>query len=158
MYDERQHLDLYHGPGAYLFRGALPSKSFDSPYEGIGVTPTSTDPIVATLFACRYRMRGPAVILISLKSDYNELLDGPNLSSFGYELAVNIDLPPDEFERRCLCQVPVELSLQVLREMGYSVPSKIADHDGLAQSLQQTPRMYFEQITTYVERCRAVPE
>jgi hypothetical protein len=93
VYDERQHLELFHGPGHYLFRGTLPSGAFTAPYQGVGVSPATIDLIVATLFACRYRMEGPAIVLIALKSAFTELLDGPNLSSFYYELAVNIELP-----------------------------------------------------------------
>jgi hypothetical protein len=100
VYDDRQHLDLFHGPGRYLFRGTLPSSAFTTAYQGCGVTPTSIDPVVATLFACRYNMEGPAWVLLALKSEFTELLDGPNLACFWYEFAVNIELPPYEFERR----------------------------------------------------------
>jgi len=75
VYDDHQHRDLFNAPGRYLFRGALPSSAFAGPYRGPGVTPTSTDPVVATLFACRYRMEGPAVVLVALKSDFAGYID-----------------------------------------------------------------------------------
>lgn len=158
VYDERQHLDLFHGPGQYLFRGTLPSTAFAMAYQGVGVTPTSVDPVVATLFACRYRMDGPACVLLALKSDLRNDLDGPNLQSFSYELAVNIELPPDEFERRCRRSVSVEVSVSILNELGYPVPARLPDLGALAQALARSSRMRIEDIDRYVERCYHLPE
>ena len=127
-------------------------------YEGPGVTPTSVDPVVATLFACRYLMDGPAVVFLALKSDFVELLDGPNLASFSYECAVNIELPPSEFERRCRHGIPVNDSVAVLNQLGYRLPSKLPDLGALTQALMQSPRMLLEDIDRYVERCQQLAE
>jgi large repetitive protein len=158
VYDDCQHLDLFHGPGRYLFRGTLPSNAFAAAYQGSGVTPTSVDPIVATLFACRYRVEGPAGVLIALKSALAELLDGPNLASFWYELAVNIELLPYEFEGLCLQFIPVGESLAVLKQLGYRLPSKLPDLGALTQALVQSPRMPMEDIDRYVELCQRFSE
>ncbi len=154
MFDERQHFDLFFGPGQYLFRGTLPSKAFTRPYSGVGVTPTSVDPIVATLFACRYRMDGPAVVWIAPKSEFRDRLDGPNALGFGYELAVNIDMAPPEFESRCLFGVSVDESLTILAQLAYRLPVRLPDIGALAQALTQSPRMLSEDIVRYVELCR----
>lgn len=158
MYDPQQHHDLFNGPGRYLFRGTLPSSTFATEYQGPGVTPTSIDPIVATLFACRYRTAGPAIVLLALKSDFLGLLDGPNLASFWYECAVNIELPPHEFENRCRHRVAVTDSLAVLDQLGYRLPPKLLDLGALTQALMQSPRMLMEDIDRYVERCKQLPE
>jgi hypothetical protein len=158
VYDDRQHLDLFNGPGRYLFRGTLPSNAFATAYKGIGVTPTSIDPVVATLFACRYRMEGPAVVFLALKSDFRELIDGPNLASFSYECAVNLELPPYEFEKRCRHCVPVDHSVAFLEQLGYRLPSKLPDFGALTQALMQSPRMFVEDIDRYVERCEQLSE
>ena len=118
------------------------------------MTPTTIDPVVATLFACRYRMEGPAVVLQALKSDFLELLDGPNLISFSHECAVNIDLPPYEFEGRCHRCISVDDSVAILNRLGYRLPSKLPDHGALAQALMLSPRMLLEDIDRYVERCQ----
>lgn len=154
MYDFRQHVDLFHGAGSLLFRGTLPSNSFKAPYQGPGVTPTSIDPIVATLFACRYRIEGAAVVMIAQKSDFLKLLDGPNLASFHYELAVNIEMSPEDFENRCLRRVSVDDSLAVLGTLNYALPSKLPDLGSLAQALLQSPRMPMETVDRYVELCQ----
>jgi hypothetical protein len=154
VYDKSQHLDLFHGPGHFLFRGTLPSHAFTRAYQGLGVTPTSVDPVIATLFACRYRVEGPAMVLIAQKSDFTELLDGPNLSCFGYELAVNIELPPFEFENRCRWRVAVHDSVAVLHNLGYTLPSRLPDLGALTQALIQSPRMSLEDIERYVELCQ----
>jgi len=122
------------------------------------VTPTSIDPVVATLFACRYLMEGPAVVLLGLKSDFLGLLDGPNLASFGYECAANLELPPYEFEKRCRHRVPVNDSVAVLGQLGYRLPSKLLDLGALTQALVQSPRMLMEDIDRYVERCQQLLE
>ena len=158
MYDDRQHHDLFNGSGLYLFRGTLPSAAYATPYQGLGVTPTSIDPIVATLFACRYLMEGPAVVLLALKADFRELLDGPNLASFSHECAVNIELPPHEFESRCQHRVSAQDSHSVLDQLGYRLPSKLPDLGALSQALLQSGRMTLEDIVQYVERCRQLSE
>ena len=157
VYDERQHLDLFHGPGRYLFRGSLPSSTYARPYQGLGVTPTSVDPIVATLFACRYRMEGSAVVLTARKADLSQLLDGPNLSSFYYELAVNLELPPDALEGLSYRRVTVEESLAALHRLGFDLPSRLPDLEALTQALTQSPRMRVEEIDRYVELCKPLP-
>lgn len=135
MYDDRQHLELFANPCPFLFRGTLASEDFQKPYQGPGITPTSVDPVVATLFACRYRMDGPAIVLVGLKEDFKELLDGPNLASFNYEMAVNLEMPPFEFEPRCAYRVPLEIALRFLDQMGYSLPSRLPDLGALTQAL-----------------------
>lgn len=157
MYDLRQHLELFHGPGHYLFRGTLPSGSFAAPYEGPGVTPASVDPVVATLFACRYRMDGPAIVLVAQRSDFAELLDGPNLESFRNEPAVNIELPPADFEMRCILRVAVDESLAFLDRLGYRLPPRLPDLGALTQAMAHPPRMEMRDIERYVELCRQSP-
>jgi hypothetical protein len=158
VYDESQHRDLFNGPGRYLFRGTLPSSAFATAYQCTGVTPTSVDPVVATLFACRYLMEGPAIVLLALKSDFLELLDGPNLASFSYECAVNIELPPYEFEKRSRHRVSVHDSVAILGQLGYRLPSKLPDLGALTQALIQSPRMLMEDIERYVARCQQLQE
>jgi hypothetical protein len=98
-------------------------------------------------------MDGPAIVLIALKSAFADLLDGPNLASFHYELAVNIDLPPSEVEARCLQRVSVDDSLEILRELGYQLPSKLPDLGALTQALTQSPRMHLTEIDSFVQKC-----
>jgi hypothetical protein len=157
VYDHRQHLDLFSGPGKYLFRGTLPNAAFAAPYVGPGVTPPSVDPIVATLFACRYRMEGPAIVLIARKSDFKELLDGPNLASFQYELAVNIELAPHDFEQRCCQRIGVDSSLDILRNLGYLLPSRLPDLGALTLAVLNSPRMPLDDIERYVGFCQQIP-
>ncbi len=154
VYDDQQHRDRFNGPGQYLFRGTLPSSAFVTPYEGLGVTPTSIDPVVATLFACRYLMDGPAAVFLALKSDFAGLLDGPSLASFDYEFAVNIELPPDEFEKLCRYRVAVNDSIAVLCDLGYRLPSRLPDLGALTQALIQSRKMNMEDIDRYVKRCQ----
>lgn len=156
VYDHRQHLDLFSGPGNYLFRGTLPSVAFGAAYVGPGVTPTSVDPIVATLFACRYRMEGPAIVLIARRSDLKELLDGPNLASFQYELAVNIELAPHDFEHRCHQRITVDSSLDILRNLGYRLPSRLPDLGALTLALVNSPRMPIDDIEHYAGLCQQI--
>jgi hypothetical protein len=133
VYDHRQHLDLFSGPGKYLFRGTLPNAAFAAPYVGPGVTPPSVDPIVATLFA------------------------GPNLASFQYELAVNIELAPHDFEQRCCQRIGVDSSLDILRNLGYLLPSRLPDLGALTLAVLNSPRMPLDDIERYVGFCQQIP-
>ena len=158
VYDNRQHIDLFENPGPYLFRGALPTRHYAGSYQGLGVTPTSVDPIVATLFACRYRMEGAAIVLIARKDDFGDCLNGPNFGQFHYELAVNLDCNPAKFEQQCIVQVSVDQSLAVLRELGFELPPRLIDFDALRQALGMSPRMLSEQIAAFAKRCQQTAE
>lgn len=152
MYDEQQHKDLFLGPGMYLFRGTLPA-SFYEGEKSSGVTPTTVDPIVATLFACRYRTEGPARVLIALKQDFADDLNGPNLASYEYELAVNLEMSQQTFEHRSRFNISVDESLSILRTLGYELPVQLYDHLALSQALQQSPRMLLTQVAAYANAC-----
>lgn len=93
-------------------------------------------------------------MLVARKSDFAQLLDGPNLAFCHYELAVNIELPPPEFERRCLRSVPVDESLAVLIQLGYRLPTRLPDYGALTQALQESPQMFTGEIDRYVELCQ----
>lgn len=93
-------------------------------------------------------------MLITLKSNFAELLDGPNITNYYHELAVTIDWPPDEFENRCIRHVSLSDSLIVLHPLGYTLPAKLPDFGALTQS----PRMPINEIDRYVARCRQLPD
>lgn len=156
MYDQYQHIQLFSNTSKYLFRGTLPTSSFHQPYRGMGITPTTVDPVVASLFAARYLMDGPAVVLIARKAELADSLDGPNLLSFRHELAINLELVPMQFEARCILKVSVQDSIQLLQELGYAVPKRLHDTGALSQALLESPRMNQEDIDLYVERCHYV--
>lgn len=102
-------------------------------------------------------MDGPAVVFLAWKPDFQDLLDGPNLSNFSYECAVNIELPPYEFENRCCFCVPVKDSIAILNELGYRLPTKLPDLGALTQALLLSNRMLSEDIGHYVDRCQQFP-
>ena len=95
-------------------------------------------------------------MLVALKSDFRDLLDGPNLACFSYECAVNIELPPAEFETRCKHCFSVHDSLETLEQLGYRLPSQLPDIGALTIALTQSPRMQGERTTKlfWIQRLR----
>jgi hypothetical protein len=95
VYDPNYHIHMFRSAPAHLFRGARLSEDYEEPYSGSGDTPTSIDPIVATLFAAHEQSKGKAVVLILDKEAFRGMRGGPSIrTQASLELAVNLRLPP----------------------------------------------------------------
>src|SRR5260370_13288774 len=94
---------------------------------------------------------------MALKYSFDNLIDCLNVSRFHYELAVNIEVHPTEFEGRCIQRVSVDDSLEILNQLIYWLPAKLPDLGALTQALTQSPRMLIQEMDRYVERCQQLP-
>ena len=123
------------GSGA-VFRGT--TRGY--PGGGSGVTFTSTDPGVATVFAVQKRGLGTPVIEIARKAD---LAHVPRLPSTSPSLArieaeIIFDISPTEFSRLAT-QVPLDDAVRALNGMGVRVPSNVplSDVSSVLRELQK---------------------
>ncbi len=147
MYDPTHHLDMFRSARRFLFRGTRTARSYGDTYTGNGVTPTSIDPIVATLYAARYRSEGPAIFLILEKDAFKDRIDGPSVTSFaGMELAVNLDVTPMKAEQEALKIVSVDDCLRIIREMGHEMPEILRDLGALREALRYSPRLSPDEV------------
>lgn len=134
----------------HLFRGT--TRGFDgSPgVQELTITPTSTDPGVATVFATRAQEFGDAVVQVVPRSS----LDGVE-TYHGYirrEAEVPVGLSPAEVTARASAEIPSAAARDILRDMGVHVPSRIsqADMDPLLE--YDVPKLTPEQISEFVRR------
>jgi hypothetical protein len=140
--------------GSYLYRGTTPGWPGTRGVQEAGVTPTTTDPLVATLFAIECRNHGQAIILVAPGKVFAALIGKRNHFAI-VECAVNIMVPPDVFARNAVRVVDADQSIAILNELGFRLPIRIA-RGSLLTVLNDTHaegyRMSFEQIQHYDRR------
>ena len=142
----------------YLFRGTTRGWPGNDILRSEGITCTTTDPLVATLFAIECRNHGRAVILAArLDSFSSEERSGAN-NHFGVqESARNLRVQPSEFERRASVTLEIDQALIYLRELGFSelpirIQSKLHLMAVIEDTYRQRLRMSLEQIGLFNSR------
>jgi hypothetical protein len=95
------------------------------------ITCTSTDPLVATLFAVECRNHGRAIIAAAKRENFRGLVGPPNHFAV-LESAVNLYVPPPEFAARVQIMLDVDRALAILSEIGFKdLPVRIRDKEAL---------------------------
>jgi hypothetical protein len=159
MYDHKHHLDVFESGGTYLYRGTMPTKEFVEEYFGAGVTPTSIDPLVATLFAAKCRSEGTPIVILAEREKFKARLDGPTCVTWAnVELAVNIEIPPWDFEREAARIISLETSLQIFDQLGIELPTGLVGSGAVRQALFSSPRLTFEQRERYARLAMEVKD
>lgn len=158
-YTENCHQEQTGGDGGktkddeetYYFRGTTEGYEGNASLQRAGVTPASTDPLVATLFGTEANQHGNGVIYIIRGSD----LDGINVSDGNVlrdlELEVSIEALPVEVYDRAYAMINVGQAQDVLKEMGFDVPSVISDIKELDFQLHNTPRLTSSDIKKFLD-------
>ena len=142
--------------GHFLYRGTTPGWRGS---EGLWIsrmTCTSTDPLVATLFAIGCRNHGPGRILLAQREPL-EYLVGPSNALGALESAINLRMFPEEFVEMASLVVDVELSIEILGELGFgNLPPRLNGGDALKIALEASrdlqQRLSPEQLRTYNRR------
>jgi hypothetical protein len=150
VYDATHHIHMFRSAPAHLFRGARLSADYEEQYSGSGDTPTSIDPIVATLFAAHEQSKGKAFVLILDKEVFRGMRGGPSIrTQASLELAVNLSLPPTEVERRATKVLAANDSIEILAGMGFWLPKMLYTPTQLQEELEKTPRLCLDDIREY---------
>ena len=138
----------------YYFRGTTEGYEGNASLQRIGITPVSTDPLVSTLFATEAERYGKGVVYIASASDLDNvaILEGNVLNDLENE--VGIDMLPKDFSDRAGIVITSQNARDILKDMGYSLPSNIYDKDDLSSILKNTPRLNDAEINNFVERSR----
>ena len=133
----------------YYFRGTTEGYEGSPSLQRAGVTPASTDPLVATLFGTEANQHGNGVVYIIRGSD----LDGINISDGNVlrdlELEVCIDALPIEVYDRAYAVIDVGRARDVLKEIGFDVPAVIPNIKELDALLHDTPRLSSSDIKKF---------
>lgn len=134
----------------YLFRGT--SEGFEglSSLQRLGITPTSSDPVVATIFATNAENYGKGVLQVALPKNLRGVEFTSNvLSDMEKEIAVGIK--PAEFTSKATLTITSGEARGILGEMGIKLPSKVK-LDELSNVLRETPRLNDAQIDEFYKR------
>lgn len=144
----------------YLFSGTTRGWLGNDALQRERVTCTTTDPLVATLFALECRNWGSAAILTIHAPDLlpEEQSERDNFFAV-IESAVNLRITPAEFEKRAELILDVDQALDLLHEMGFTgLPLRFPNRQSLQIALEEShnlgQRLSREQIHHFVVRAR----
>ncbi|WKK26697.1 RHS repeat-associated core domain-containing protein [Streptomyces olivoreticuli] len=134
--------------GEHLFRGTTPGFEGSQGTQTVGITPTSTDPGVATVFATHSEQYGSGVVLGIPRSS----LDGvPTYNGYiPAEAEVGIELAPGDLAGRASFRISSGTARDVLKDMGIDVPGRI-DREDLSPLLREIPKLTPEQTRRFIE-------
>jgi hypothetical protein len=131
-----------------LFRGTTKGYGGSPGTQRVGVTPTSTDPGVATIFATHSEQFGESVVQIARPGDVAGV---PTYEGYiPSEAEVGVELTPEEFANRASLHIPSNAARKILSNMGIDIPSRIGIAD-LGPVLADTPKLTPEQISQFME-------
>ncbi|WP_327286469.1 putative T7SS-secreted protein [Streptomyces sp. NBC_01205] len=134
----------------HLFRGTTHGFEGSPGVQDLTITPTSTDPGVATVFATRAQEFGDAVVQVIPRSS----LDGVE-TYHGYirrEAEVPVGLSPAELTARATAQIPSAVARDILGDMGIHVPGRVGQSDIDPLLEYDVPKLTPEQISEFVRR------
>lgn len=118
--------------------------------QQLGVTPASTDPAIATLFAIESSNYGAGVVHIaSPQAMRGASAAGKNVLA-GAEREIGVRMSPADFATRSRT-IPVAESLAILQSMGINTPARIYSKAALDQAIQASTPMTEAQIQTYIK-------
>lgn len=127
------------GVWPYLFRGTSLGWPGNKTMQKIGLTPTSTDPLVATFFAMKSNQHGEGVVYYARWEDFKDRFGLPNVLEHR-ECEVVLSMLPIEFARLAKGYIPVQKAREILVSMGFQVPTAIADRGYLTTAINQIDR------------------
>jgi hypothetical protein len=144
-----------------LFRGTTEGYPGNLGLQQLRITPTSTDPRVATVFATEAATSsgGSGVVIIASDSD----LAGVHLDTGGngstpslarIEREVLVDVSPTEFNELASTHIPVDKARAILADMGYDLPSRISSKTDISAILEGLPPMSESEVNEFTNRAR----
>nr|WP_238691736.1 LysM domain-containing protein [Xanthomonas arboricola] len=137
-----------------LFRGTTQGFPGNPVLQQLGITPASTDPLVATVFALEGKaIGGDAVILTGGMRRFGagDIEVGNIRSSLEREVQVN--MRPSQFEALAPNSIPVDTARKVLSDMGVAnLPPTITGSHQATQILETTSRLTPAQIQEFLTR------
>jgi len=134
-------------PPGFLFRGTTEGYPGNPALQKIGITPTTTDPAVATLFATEASQHGQGVVLIAPRAGLP--VGEPNVLAT-IEREVAVELLPSEFAARAT-GVNVADARAALTRVGINLPSKVTK-GSLSSDLTHVPKMTDSEIMQFLKQ------
>ncbi len=137
----------------FLFRGTSEGFIGSEALRRLGITPTSMDPAIATVFATESSNFGSGVLYIvkleTLEAQGIKTTVGNVLEKI--EVEVPLLMQPAEFPAKSFIKISADRARQILREMGIDIPTIIRKDGGqMDQILKALPPMTEQQIETFI--------
>jgi hypothetical protein len=135
----------------YLFRGTTIGWPGHDSLRELGITPTSADPLVATLFALHCLRYGKGIVQFCLRREVEHLIGEANsLAEIEVEVALNI--LPDLFTQHYVVHtVDSVIAASILRGLGYELPAVISRKRIFEIELEAAGRLSQDEIATFIK-------
>lgn len=111
------------------------------------MTPTSSDPLVATLFGIECKRFGNAVFLSVDRTEFSGLFPSSNCLE-AIEQEVVVPVGPSEFFQRVRV-VGIDSARSALRQLGYELPVVISSKEALNSELKIWRRLREDEISRF---------
>ena len=136
----------------FYYRGTTRDWPGSEALQSLNLTPVTTDPLVATLFAIESSRFGEGVVYLCRTSTVAELIGSGNvLSELERELVVGVS--PKEFTERFIrATVEAQYARTVLAELGYELPAQVADKNVLDWNLRTSARLREQDVLSFDAR------
>jgi hypothetical protein len=133
-----------------LFRGTTDGYPGNASLQRLGITPTSTDPAIATIFSIEAESYGKGIVYLTNSQKFNSVGMTANVLE-KTELEVAVQVAPSEFVNYTTGAITTEQARGLLKEMGIELPKRITKGN-ISSVIEQTPRLNEKQIKTFVEK------
>jgi RHS repeat-associated protein len=131
-----------------LFRGTTEDFDGSPGTQRSGVTPTSTDPGVATIFGTHAESYGDSVVRIALPGDVTGV---PRYEGYiPAEAEVGLEMSASDFADAASVKIPTSTAREILQDMGINIPLRIGIED-LSPTLRETPKLTPDQIQRFID-------
>ena len=140
---------------SYYFRGTTEGYAGNSALQRLGITPTSTDPLVSTVFAVNGEQYGKGVLYICSTDDLKGVSYTASNVLSDYEKEVCFNMQPLEFANRASISISASDARNILKDMGYYIPSRITNGN-LSSFLSNAPSLSVDEIRKFVEKARGM--
>jgi hypothetical protein len=124
----------------YFFRGTSEGFEGNKSHQDIGVTPTSSDPVVATIIGIESNNYGKGVLHIALPKDLQGVayMGGQGLENM--EREIGLAIKPIEFAEKAEVTISSEQARGILKKMGIDLPRRIQKID-ITPTIKNTRRL-----------------
>jgi len=125
--------------------------------QKIGITPASTDPVVATVFATEAESFGRGVVHIATPADLAGVTVSQGSVRAALEAEVAVELLPAEFAARASTTITAAEARTALSNLGVRVPPAIRGSAAADSVLRNTPRLTDAQIKEFLDAVKGTP-
>jgi len=139
-----------------LFRGTSRGFPGNETLLRAGVTPTSTNPAVATIFATASEQYGEGVVQMASTQALSGVQAADANVLAASENEVVLATTPTDFAAMADTTISAADARAILQDMGYSSPGQISNLEGLNLALQSVPQLTSEEIQQFINAASEV--